>query len=43
MGADIIIGVDIRNNLLPGEDIVSIGKLFDQLINLYTIKKDSVK
>lgn len=42
MGADIIIGSDIRNNLYPGSEIVTINKLMDQLINFYTIDKDSV-
>ena len=42
MGADIIIGVDIRSDLLPAESIKSMKNLTDQLINFYTTKKDSV-
>jgi NTE family protein len=42
MGADIIIGVDIRNDLHSSRDIISIEQLMDQLINFYTLSKDSV-
>jgi NTE family protein len=42
MGADIIIGVDIRNDLHDINDIVSIKQLMDQLINFYTLSKDSL-
>lgn len=42
MGADIIIGVDIRTSLHAGNEIVAISDLFDQLINFYTLKKDSL-
>ncbi|MBN2486839.1 MAG: patatin-like phospholipase family protein [Bacteroidales bacterium] len=41
MGADIIIGVDIRNDLYDSRDIVSLQQLMDQLINFYAISKDS--
>lgn len=42
MGADIIIGVDIRNDLHEIENITSIKEILDQLINFYTIEKDSI-
>lgn len=42
MGADIIIGVDIRTDLHTGNEIVSFNKLINQLINFYALKKDSV-
>ena len=41
MGADIIIGVDIRNNLHAYDEIVSMEQLMNQLINFYALKKDS--
>jgi len=42
MGADIIIGVDIRNDLHDLEDIKSVKQIMDQLINFYSLEKDSV-
>jgi NTE family protein len=42
MGADIIIGVDIRTDLHTGSEIVSLNMLMNQLINFYAHKKDSV-
>ncbi len=42
MGADIIIGVDIRDDLHKVEDIVSISEVLDQLINFFSIEKDSI-
>ena len=42
MGADIIIGVDIRTDLHESKDIVSMKQLMDQLINFYSVSKDSV-
>ncbi|MGD2035565.1 MAG: patatin-like phospholipase family protein [Bacteroidales bacterium] len=42
MGADIIIGVDIRNDLHGPEEIVTMEHLMDQLINFYALGKDSV-
>ena len=42
MGADIIIGVDIRTNLHTVNEIVTINDLADQLVNFYTLKKDSL-
>lgn len=41
MGADIIIGVDIRNDLRPAKEISSLQRLIDQLINFYSVEKDS--
>jgi len=41
MGADIIIGVDIRTDLHKGSEIKSIIDVMDQLINFYSIEKDS--
>jgi NTE family protein len=42
MGADIIIGVDIRTNLHTESEIITINDLVDQLVNFYTLKKDSL-
>jgi NTE family protein len=42
MGADIIIGVDIRNDLHKGGEIKSIVDVLDQLINFYSLEKDSL-
>ena len=41
MGADIIIGIDIRNDLHSAKEIHTIESLMDQLINFYSIDKDS--
>lgn len=41
MGADIIIGVDIRNELHDKADIKSMKQLMDQLMNFYTMDKDT--
>ncbi|MFT3739383.1 MAG: patatin-like phospholipase family protein [Breznakibacter sp.] len=41
MGADIIIGVDIRNDLYKRDEIKSIKEILDQLITFYSIEKDS--
>jgi NTE family protein len=43
MGADIIIGVDIRSDLRSTEDINSLQHLIDQLINFYSVEKDSIR
>ncbi len=42
MGADIIIGVDIRNDLHASNEIITIEHLMDQLINFYVLGKDSI-
>ncbi len=42
MGADIIIGVDIRNDLYLGSEIMSLNMLVNQLVNFYALKKDSI-
>ena len=42
MGADIIIGVDIRNDLYTGSEIMSLNMLVNQLVNFYALKKDSI-
>lgn len=42
MGADIIIGVDLRSDLLPGDKVKTINDLTNQLISFYTVKRDSV-
>lgn len=42
MGADIIIGVDIRNELYSRDEIQSIEHIMDQLINFYALGKDSL-
>jgi NTE family protein len=42
MGADIIIGVDIRTGLHDIDKIVSIEQVIDQLIGFYSIDKDSI-
>ena len=42
MGADIIIGVDLRKDLYPADEIVSLDKLTNQIINFYSLDKDSV-
>lgn len=41
MGADIIIGVDISTGMLKGNEIVSIGKVMDQLINFFVLRKNT--
>lgn len=41
MGADIIIGVDIRNDLRHSDNINSLQHLIDQLVNFYNVAKDS--
>ena len=40
MGADIIIGVDIRGGYNKGDKLKSIGDIFGNLINLYSKSKD---
>ena len=42
MGADIIIGVDIRDDLHKTEEIKSIKELLDQLTNFYALGKDTI-
>ena len=42
MGADIIIGVDIRDDLHDIDNISSIKEVSDQLINFFSIEKDSI-
>ena len=42
MGADIIIGVDIRGNLYPRERLKSIDGIFGQMINFLGQEKDSL-
>ena len=42
LDADIIIGVDIRTDLHDSKDIVSMKQLMDQLINFYSVSKDSL-
>lgn len=42
MGADIIIGVDIRTTLHAENEIITINDLADQLVNFYTLNKDSL-
>lgn len=42
MGAEIIIGVDIRTDLHELEEIITMEHLMDQLINFYALEKDSV-
>ncbi|MDD4198606.1 MAG: patatin-like phospholipase family protein [Paludibacter sp.] len=42
MGADIIIGVDLRKDLYQAEEIASLDKLTNQIINFYSLNKDSV-
>lgn len=42
MGADIIIGVDLRKDLYPANEIGSLDKLTNQIINFYSLKKDSI-
>ncbi len=41
LGADIIIGVDLRSKMYKKEEIVSLGNLLGQLINFLTIEPDS--
>ncbi len=43
MGADIVIGVDIRNSLSNKDELKSIPKVLNQLIAFYDPKGDSVK
>ena len=43
MGADIIIGVDIRNSLADKEHLKSIPKVINQLISFYDPRGDSLK
>lgn len=42
MGADIIIGVDLRKDLYPADEIRSLDKLTNQIINFYSLNKDSI-
>jgi len=42
MGADIIIGVDLRKDLYQADEIGSLDKLTNQIINFYSLNKDSV-
>ncbi|MDD2382410.1 MAG: patatin-like phospholipase family protein, partial [Mariniphaga sp.] len=42
MGADIIIGVDIRGNLKPKEELTSVDGIFNQMIGFLGQGKDSV-
>lgn len=42
MGADIIIGVDIRNRLYDVSEVKTIKVLLNQLINFYSLQKDSL-
>lgn len=42
MGADIIIGVDLRKDLYPADEIGSLDKLTSQIINFYSLEKDSI-
>jgi NTE family protein len=42
MGADIIIGVDLRKDLYQAEELISLDKLTNQIINFYSLKKDSI-
>lgn len=42
MGADIIIGVDLRGGLLPAGNITTLKDLSGQLISFYTLSKDSL-
>ncbi|HPS11753.1 MAG TPA: patatin-like phospholipase family protein [Prolixibacteraceae bacterium] len=42
MGADIIIGVDIRPDLFKPEEIGPVNKLFGQLVAFYSLAKDSL-
>ncbi|MEA4974672.1 MAG: patatin-like phospholipase family protein [Paludibacter sp.] len=41
MGADIIIGVDLRKDLYQADQIGSLDKLTNQIINFYSLNKDS--
>ncbi len=41
MGADIIIGVDVTNQLHPEEELGSISGVVDQLVNFYILRKNS--
>ena len=42
MGADIIIGVDLRKDLYQADQIGSLDKLTNQIINFYSLNKDSI-
>jgi NTE family protein len=42
MGADIIIGVDLRKDLYSAEEVGSIDRLTAQIISFYSLRKDSV-
>ena len=42
MGADIIIGVDLRKDLYLSDEIGSLDKLTSQIISFYSLEKDSV-
>ena len=42
MGADIIIGVDIRGNLLPRERLATMDGVFSQMVNFLGQGKDSI-
>ena len=42
MGADIIIGVDIRNDLYDSDRITSMKQILNQLVSFYSVSKDSV-
>ncbi len=42
MGADIIIGVDIRGNLKPKEELTSVDGIFNQMIGFLGQGKDSI-
>jgi len=42
MGADIIIGVDLRKDLYQADEIVSMDKLSHQIINFYSLNRDSL-
>ena len=42
MGADIIIGVDLRKDLYSAEEVGSLDKLTAQIIAFYSLRKDSI-
>lgn len=41
MGADIIIGVDLRRDLYDADEVGSIDKLMNQIVSFYSLRKES--
>lgn len=42
MGADIVIGVDLRKDLYSADEVGSLDKLTAQIISFYSLRKDSI-